>query len=112
MLYWFAQRVEWQLLWGAAATLLMTATLFALLRWAFGLIRQRSQQIAFCAATPTLLFVVFASLVFAIAYFQPRPDFKAYVRMASIAKTTDLPVKTPMVMVISNSQRGHVAEYD
>jgi hypothetical protein len=104
--YWFAQRVEWQLMWGAAATLLITATLFALLRWAFGLLSERRQQIAFCTATPILLFVVFASAVFAIAYFQPRPDLKAYVRMASIAKTTDLPVKTPIVLVVSIANVG------
>ena len=67
MLYWVAQRVEWQLLRGAAATLLLTAALFALARWAFGLIRQKREQIAFAAATPILLFSVFASVVFAIA---------------------------------------------
>jgi hypothetical protein len=106
VLYWVAQRVEWQLLWGAAATLLLTVALFALARWAFGLIRQKRQQIAFCIATPILLFVAFASAVFAIAYFQPRPDFKAYVRMASTANTTDVAVKTPLVLVISIANVG------
>ena len=82
MLYWVAERFEWQLLLAAAAALVLTAALFALTRWAFGLISKRRQQIAFGIATPILLFVVFAGVLSAVAYFQPRPILKAYVRMA------------------------------
>ena len=45
-------------------------------------------------------------MVFAIAYFQPRPDFKAYIRMASTANTSDLVVKSPIVLVISLANVG------
>ena len=108
MLYWVAERFEWQLLLAAAAALVLTAALFALTRWAFGLISKRRQQIAFGIATPILLFVVFAGVLSAVAYFQPRPILKAYVRMASTADTADLAVKTPIVLVVSIANVGNM----
>ena len=107
MLYWVAERFEWQLLWAAAAALVLTAALFALTRWAFGLISKRRQQIAFGIATPILL-LLFSRVLSAVAYFQPKPILKAYVRMASTADTADLAVKTPIVLVVSIANVGNM----
>ena len=93
---------------GCGRSAVLTAALFALTRWAFGLVRQRPQQIAFGIATPILLFVVFAGVLSAVAYFQPRPILKAYVRMASTADTADLAVKTPIVLVVSIANVGNM----
>jgi hypothetical protein len=106
--YWVSEHLLWQLLWAAVVTLLATAALFVLTRWAFGLLTQKRQQIAFCIAIPIFLFAIFGAGLSSIAYLQPRPDFKTYIRMASTGGTTDLVVKTPIVLVISIANVGNM----
>ena len=97
---------EWQLLLAAAAALVLTAALFALTRWAFGLISKRRQQIAFGIATPILLFVVFAGVLSAVAYFQPRPISKPTFEWRLIQPTWLS--KLPIVLVVSIANVGNM----
>ena len=108
MLYWVAERFEWQLLWAAAAALVLTAALFALTRWAFG--QSASGDSRLPSASPPRFFCLLFSPEFlsAGAYFQPRPILKAYVRMASTSDTADLAVKTPIVLVVSIANVGNM----
>jgi hypothetical protein len=99
--YWVSEHLFWQLLSAAVVTLLATAALFALIRWAFGLLRQSRQQITFLIASPIFLFVIFGGVLTTIAYLQPRPNFKTYIRMASTVGKTDLDIKSPVVLVVS-----------
>jgi hypothetical protein len=71
--YWVSEHLFWQLLSAAVVTLLATAALFALIRWAFGLLKQSRQQITFLIASPIFLFVIFGGFLTTIAYLQPRP---------------------------------------
>ena len=69
MLYWVAERFEWQLLWAAAAALVLTAALFALTRWAFGQIRSGDSRLP--SASPSQFFC----LLFSPEFCQRSPIF-------------------------------------
>jgi hypothetical protein len=106
--YWVSEHLFWQLLSAAVVTLLATAALFALIRWAFGLLKQSRQQITFLIASPIFLFVIFGGVLTTIAYLQPRPNFKTYIRMASTVGKTDLDIKSPVVLVVSIANIGNM----
>ena len=106
--YWVSEYLFWQLSSAAVVTLLATAALFALIRWAFGLLKQSRQQIAFLITSPIFLFVAFGGALTTIAYLQPRPNFKTYIRMASTVGKTDLDIKSPVVLVVSIANIGNM----
>jgi hypothetical protein len=84
------------------------AALLALTKWAFGLLKQKWQQFAFCAATSTCLFIILSTVVLSLAYLEPRPSFKAFIRMASTGGTINLNVNTPVLLVISVANVGNM----